>query len=242
MLTHAELAALQLAAYEYPNASGVVTPFPWDWQSTLQKACAPIAAGLRVVCKDQVIIMPGTGGDVTPAETRRQWEHNLAPWPDRLSHPLFGWVCARFYEEVEKFVLDIVPHIDATSPIYCIGHSRGAPQAAYVAGLLLSKGFTITELIQFAPPRAGGKQFAIYIESIPKTLYRNVGAAFPHADLVTDVPFDIPLVEPCCQVGRLFERTVVPLPDDTWGVFCYHHMQLYASGTFADLSVGSPIS
>lgn len=228
-----ELAALQVASYQYPDAAtGKITPFAWDWRAALQAAAAPISAGLKISNGNQVIIMPGTGGGLSFAETLRQWSLNLIPLPDKENNPILGWVCRRFYDEVDDFVNQLLVRLSPHQGIYVIGHSRGAAQATYVAGLLKAKNFNIAKLVCFAPPRSGGQQLKSHLADIPKALYRNTGP--DGHDYVTDVPLDIPLIEPCIHIADLTDIHAEPKPLDLWGPFRFHHMQLYAQG-IADL-------
>jgi hypothetical protein len=222
MLTDAQFAELQLAAYAYDGK-----PFAWDWICD-QTKFANTYAGLKIVDGVQVIVMPGTGGGVSETETQRQWFLNFSAWPQPIDHPQFGWVEAGFYDEMEPFTAVLLPHLDRTKPIAGIGHSRGAAQILIVAGLLKAQGVTIDLAVAFAPPRPGGSEFAAYIADINKTLYRTVGSEAPGHDLVTDVPF-WPAEEP----GPLTDLTVTPLPHDDWLAFRYHHIQLYCQGLTA---------
>lgn len=227
MLTDAQLAQLQLASYAYDR------PFDWDWKTDLQSAAAPIAAGLKISqYGDQVVIVPGTGAGVSELETLRQWSLNLIPLPDKENNAILGWVCRRFYDDIEKFILELIHSVDskfdAKQPTYVIGHSRGAAQATYVAGLLKAKSANLVKLVCFAPPRSGGQQLATYLADVPKTLYRNTGP--DGHDYVTDVPIDIPLIEPCIHIDKLTDIHAEPKPLDHWGPFRFHHMQLYAQG------------
>lgn len=221
MISDHDLAQLQLAAYDYPNAAGIVSPFNWTW---LCSGLTNLRAGFQTQPDgSQVVIFPGTGGGVDEDETLRQWALNFTAIPKMTPHPVFGWVEDGFYDEIDAFFPQLLPKLDPTKPIYCVGHSRGSPQASFVAGLLKDKGIDVTKLVLFASPAPAGGEFAAYMESIPKASYRTIGAVEPHKDLVTAVPF-----WPAKQLAEFTDLSVTPLPNDKWLLFCYHHMQLYA--------------
>lgn len=210
-----ELAQLQLAAYEYPDAAGVATPFPWSWKTTLNGE----PAGFVERPEGTVIIIPGT-------RDRNQWRLNFEALPETTDHPLFGKLHAGFYDGCEGFAAAVAAQ-KPKGPLYIIGHSRGAAQAPDIAALLSVRGIVVSRLVLFAPPRPGTITLSLFLAGVSKTLYRNTGP--DGHDYVTDVPFSIPMLAPYCQVGPLTDVHAEPLPNDEWGCFRFHHMQLYAA-------------
>ena len=217
-----ELAQLQLAAYQYPDASGTVTAFAWDWQAILKTR----PAGFKIVNGVVVIILPGT-------QDKEQWEDDFNALPRATNHPVFGRIHAGFWSGIEAFCDALVPALPPGMPIVVIGHSLGGAEAPLVAAQLMAMGFEIARLVCFAPPRPGMQELATYLAAVPKALYRTVGSAAPGRDLVCEVPFYVPAVAPYCHVGTLTDLWVTPFPDDPWLVFKYHHCQLYAGALAA---------
>lgn len=218
MISDRDLAALQLAAYCYPSASGVVTPFPWDWQTVLKTR----AAGYKIVGGCVVVILPGT-------QDLAQWADDFEAFPRPTDHPVFGRVHAGFWEGIEAFCAALLPELRTHAlPVIVEGHSLGAAEAPLVAAELKSLGIEIARLVCWAPPRPGMQQLADYLAAVPKVLYRTVGSEAPGHDLVTDVPVTIPGFTSYCQVGKLTDLTVTPAPYDLWLLFKYHHIELYA--------------
>jgi pimeloyl-ACP methyl ester carboxylesterase len=216
---------LQLAAYNYPNSKGIVTPFQWDWHAT---KLSDTFAGLKIVDGVQVVIMPGTGGDVGKWETLRQWILDFTALPLRTRHSI-GWVVSGFYKQMPAFVKELIPQLDKTLPIIVIGHSRGAAQACDVAMLLIVSGFTVDRVVGFACPRPGGPGFAKFLNHYTEVvLYCTKGNEWPYYDLVPYVPFNIPYFEKAVSVVQYKFLQVTPLPLSTWFLFRYHDMHLYA--------------
>src|ERR1700722_2576260 len=93
---------------------------------------------------------------------------------------------------------------------------------------------TIYRRIVFGEPRPGGAKFA----SILSTLYTNVSycnrtGPLKH-DRVTDVPFDVPVLGLNFQQPEPLQFiSAAPLPNDSWGIFSLHHIQLYVQGAVA---------
>lgn len=217
MIANRDLAQLQLAAYEYPDANGTVTPFAWDWSTTLKTK----RAGYKLAGGCLVVILPGT-------QDTAQWEDDFAAFPRWTAHPTFGPIHAGFWVGIEAFCAALVPELQKHGlPVIIEGHSLGAGEAPLVAAEIRSYGIAIDRLVCWAPPRPGMRQLADYLADVPKALYRTVGTETPGHDLVTDVPFTVPLIAPYCQVGPLTDLTVTPAPTDPWLCFRYHHMELY---------------
>lgn len=218
MISDLELAELQEAAYCYPDAHGIVTPFAWDWSATLKTK----TAGFRIVDGFVVIVLPGT-------QDPPQWEDDFKALPRSIDHPALGRVHSGFWIGIEAFVDALVPALPPGLQIIVIGHSLGAGEAPLIVAELLLRGIAVERMVCFAPPRAGMAQLAAYLSNVPKALYRNVGREAPGHDLVTDVPVYIWGIAEYCQVGPLTDLTVTPGPNDPWFLFKYHHMSLYAA-------------
>ena len=81
-------------------------------------------------------------------------------------------------------------------------------------------------VINLGEPKPGFHQLGALVASAV-TIVRSYcnGDASGH-DLVTDVPFSLPL-EPYEHLAMLTRVSAAPAPDDPWGFFRYHHVQLY---------------
>lgn len=218
------LAQIQLAAYQYPDSRGVVTPFAWDWSAQLKTK----TAGFRVLDGAVAVILPGT-------QDWAQWEDDFKALPRWTDHPVFGRVHTGFWSGVEAFCQAMAPQLPAGKPVLITGHSLGAAEAPLVAAQLMEMGVVPQGLACFAPPRPGMRQLAEFLARVPKVLYRTVGTAAPYHDLVTDVPFSIPFAADYSQCGQLTDLTASPAADDSWLLFKYHHMQLYAAALAAEV-------
>lgn len=215
MISDADLARLQLAAYEYPDAAGVVTPFAWDWQVTLKTR----PAGYKIAAGCCNIILPGT-------EDAHQWADDFDAVP--YDHPTFGRIARGFWAGIEAFCDAFKMLAQPYLPIIVAGHSLGGAEAPLVAAELMRRGVGVARIVCFAPPRCGMQRLADYLRDVPKTLYQTRGAAWPFCDYVCDLPFDVPLVWPYVQIGPLTPLLVTPPRNDPWPEDPYHHMQLYA--------------
>jgi Lipase (class 3) len=123
-----------------------------------------------------------------------------------------------------RAVLDQVNPLLGGSVVVC-GHSLGAGHSILHAGLLAAAGRYPEAVVVFGEPRAGGAKLSGILAPVPIRSYCN-GDANGH-DLVTDVPFAIPLVAPYVHPRPLLHCSASPPPDDDWGVVAYHHVQLY---------------
>ena len=88
--------------------------------------------------------------------------------------------------------------------------------------------------VVFGEPKPGESQFAAIVQRADESVsYCNRGGPRQH-DRVTDVPFTVP------ALGLNFEHPApltflrcVPPVDDAWGIFSYHHVELYETGAAA---------
>jgi hypothetical protein len=97
-----------------------------------------------------------------------------------------------------------------------------------LCGLSIVAGIVPAGRVVFGEPRPGFQELAHLLASIPESRsYRNGNfASFEH-DLITDVPVRIGPLQ-YVHPTRLIEVSALPPADDEWGIFSYHHMQLYA--------------
>lgn len=157
--------------------------------------------------------------------TVEDWLHNL----DAISVEVadLGRIHAGFYAGLEV-AWKKVKVIIGNAPLILAGHSRGAGQATILTGLAIRDGLKPLARYAFGEPRSGCGKLARLLAGTPGKSYRNGNAKQTSWDPVTDVPFDIPLIEPYQHVMALTHISMPPPPNDPWpGDLCYHHMQLY---------------
>jgi hypothetical protein len=107
------------------------------------------------------------------------------------------------------------------------GHSLGAARAAVLCGLMRADGCKALARVVFGEPLPGMTQLAGLIADIPGRSYCNGDAH--HHDVVTDVPFRIPLLNwvrasPLIHVTAEPDQPAVDLLGE---LFAYHHCPLY---------------
>lgn len=92
---------------------------------------------------------------------------------------------------------------------------------------------TAVRRVVFGEPRPGGSKLAAVLANVPGASYCNRTGSLSH-DRVTDVPFAVPLL------GLDFEHptplkfvNATPPVNDAWGLFAWHHVQLYVAGAEA---------
>jgi Lipase (class 3) len=116
----------------------------------------------------------------------------------------------------------------ARDSLFVAGHSLGAGRASILCGLAITSGLMPVGRVVFGEPRPGFQQLANVIAPIKESRsYRNGKTGSFEHDLVTDVPYSIGLYQ-YVHPTPLMDVSALPPPVDPWGVFSYHHMQLYA--------------
>ena len=145
--------------------------------------------------------------------------------PTRIGHAHAG-----FFDGMERAWSEARPML--RQPCIVTGHSLGAAHADILTALMTVDGVVPTSRVVFGEPKPGFLDLAMTIKDVPGRSYRNGDAL--HHDLVTDVPFSFPPEEyvhptpviPVCAEPKadLFDR---------WGVFAYHHIQLYQAAIAA---------
>lgn len=112
------------------------------------------------------------------------------------------------------------------------GHSLGAAEAVLYAYDRVYRGLPVDALYLFGCPQPGNAAIAAGIATIPvvRSIQNRVGPHFPDYDLVTSVPFEAGPFLDYAQ-GHPFELISEAAPEgDSWGLFRYHHSQLYKAG------------
>lgn len=148
-----------------------------------------------------------------------------------------GHVHDGFYAGMEHMWSDLRTLL--VNPCIVTGHSLGAGRAAVLAALMTVDGVPPIARVVFGEPKPGLLDLAAIIAAVPGRSYRNGDDV--HHDLVTDVPFSFPPLQ------YVHPTPIVPVcmrPEGSafaqWGVFAWHHIQLYGAA-LAALSTAAPI-
>lgn len=112
---------------------------------------------------------------------------------------------------------------ESVNPIWIVGHSLGAGRALICAGLLAAEGLLLPadQIVTFGSPRPGGQKLKNILADVPIRSYKN------RCDPITDVPFDIPYIDPYVHPRDLIQVDVAPPELDSWIQFADHHDDLY---------------
>jgi hypothetical protein len=125
-------------------------------------------------------------------------------------------------------------------PIFIGGHSLGAARAWEYVYSRLVRGLRVDGVYPLAPPNPGNKTIATVINMHQANLI--IQSVKNGRDLVPDVPVDLPLVgEEYVQPWPFTEINQPPPSNDSWGVFAWHHIELYQAGANALPKTGAAI-
>lgn len=200
---------------------------------TLIRACPPVAWdrlddgedsdqicwGVKVVDGCDVVVFRGS-------TTFEDWRRDFDAWADPFGHAKIGPVHPGFLLGLDQVLSEY--RQKAGGKLLVAGHSLGAARASIFCGLAVAAGIVPVGRVVFGEPRPGFKQLADVIDPITESRsYRNgKPGSFEH-DLVTDVPYRIGPYQ-YVHPTPLIDVSALAPPDDAWGIFGYHHMQLYA--------------
>lgn len=127
--------------------------------------------GTKLVGKRLYVVMQGT-------ENPPGWMADADILP--FAHPVLGRLHSGFWQNIPALLDQLEPDIQAlvaTIPdleIEVDGHSKGAGEAAQLAGALHAGGWNVVQVYLFACPNAGFQDFANYMQRyIPGVSYRN---------------------------------------------------------------------
>jgi len=188
-----------------------------DWDDLLwPEADDGVCVALQRVKDIDVVVFRGS-------VTLEDWVRDFFAVPHAtINHPLLGDVHAGFMLGMDAAFDHVFPLL--RSSVIVIGHSLGAGRAKLFSGLMVASGRVPMGCVVWGEPRSGCgklKQLVSVIGS--RRSYRNVGNNGLH-DYVTDVPSDPPF----CHDTPFTDHFVTPDPNDSWGMFRYHHISLYA--------------
>lgn len=182
------------------------------------EADAGVCTGLKRLDGIDLIIFRGS-------TTGTDWERDFlaVPLPSR-AHPKLGWAHPGFLIGLDTALERYRPLLRSGVKTIVAGHSLGAGRAAEFGGLLLADDPDLDlEAVLFGEPRSGCETLRHLWAGKPYRSYRNADPSGAGHDLVTDVPTD----PPYCQNRPLIDVFGAPAPTDPWGLFKYHHVQLY---------------
>lgn len=168
-------------------------------------------------------------GSITPHD----WIDDILVFPVGSIGPQktpMGEVHFGFYAGMEKVWAELKPLI--TQPTIVTGHSLGAARADILCGLMKLDGVIPVRRVVFGEPKPGLLDFAQFIGDIPAASYRNGDKM--HHDYITDVPLTMPPMQ-FVHPTPIVVVTAEPTGDlfSKYGVFAYHHIQLYDAAVTA---------
>lgn len=153
--------------------------------------------------------------------TIQDWLRDVMAVPSPYSSRRMGPVHPGFYLGLTNAWNDMQPILRPGAPIAITGHSLGAGRAFILAAIMVDEGIVApASIVTFGSPKPGFAPLGELLSNIPARSYRN------KHDAVTTLPFAFP---PLDYVHPVVPIDVVesPLPGDSWGMFAFHHMELY---------------
>lgn len=118
-----------------------------------------------------------------------------------------------------------------TCPVFIAGHSLGAAEATLYAYDRIERGLRVDGVYTFGSPRPGNSGLGSVLAKVPLwRSIRNDGGRFPHYDLITAVPFDVEHLLDYAQPAPFESVAAMPVANDPWLMFGWHHSQLYQRG------------
>jgi Lipase (class 3) len=208
----ADLASLNGAIYAYAGAPVVA----WDHYDDGKDD--GVCWALKRLDGYDVAVMRGS-------DSPWDWIKDFTAVPIKTA---VGTVHAGFHFGTDKVASEI--RALARQPIIVTGHSLGAAEASNVTAYLIINGAPPVKRVAFGEPRPGFDDHAAIVAKAPGFSYCNgLGS---HVDMVTEVPFRLPNF-PFGRGSPLIAVSDPPPPNDEWGVFSFHHIQLYMVATAA---------
>lgn len=159
-------------------------------------------------------------GSTTPHD----WLDDFAAAPIQTR---VGTVHAGFHDGLEHMWGDLRRLLEVDRPVIVTGHSLGAARASILTALMLADGVVPARRVVFGEPKPGFDDHTRLVAGAPGFSYCN--GAHDHDDLVCEVPFTLPPLFRFTRASPLIAISNAPAPNDRWGIFAFHHMQLYAA-------------
>lgn len=173
-----------------------------------------VCCALRRLGDDDMVVFRGSA-------TVEDWARDFFAVPHEFAaHPQIGDVHAGFMLGMDETFAKLTPLLRES--VHVTGHSLGAARASLFCGLLCATGKPPAARVVFGEPRPGCGALASILGAVRESRsYRNAGGG--RHDLVTDVPTDPPFCHPTPPIDIF----APPPVGDPWGIFGYHHIQLY---------------
>ena len=213
-ITDKDVADLCAGIYAYPSLPAVTWDRFDDGEDSDQ-----ICWGVKVVDGCDVLVFRGS-------TNFEDWRRDFDAWAKPFGHSKIGPVHPGFLLGLDQVLHEYLQN--ASGKLLVAGHSLGAGRASILCGLAVVAGIVPVGRVVFGEPRPGFQQLADVIAPIKESRsYRNGKPGTFEHDFVADVPYRIGLLQ-YVHPTPLMDISAPPLPDDEWGIFGYHHMQLYA--------------
>lgn len=178
-----------------------------------------VCVGLRRRGDDDLVVFRGS-------TTIEDWARDFLALPHACArHPQLGDVHAGFMLGMDDAFARLLPLL--RSSVRVTGHSLGAARATLFCGLLAAAGRPPVARVVFGEPRSGCASLTTILAGVRGRSYRSAGAG--RHDLITDVPTEPPF----SRVSPPTDIFAAPPPGDPWGIFAYHHIQLYQAALAA---------
>lgn len=205
-VTELEACGLCLSIY-------TANPNPADWNFLCTKEFGFV--GVKRIRDTDVVVERGSFDPL-------DWYRDLSALAEPV--PGIGFVHSGFVSGVLERYDEIIAVLGPR--VVVVGHSLGAAEAALFAGLRTAAGHPPEHVYLYGCPRPGMQKLCDVLAPVPITSRKNL------TDPVTDVPLDIPLLDPFVHVRPQIEMAEQPAPGDN-GFFREHHMNLYFAGVKA---------
>src|SRR5208337_1832770 len=202
-------ALFSMAIYDYEGFEKVT----WDYLETTNPLS--IYWAIKEINDIQYVVFRGSATFLDWIRDFMTFGDPFYPSPFGLVHPGFHIGTPEVYQQLKPMLI---------KPFVICGHSKGAGEADnIVASACLDDNPPLMRCV-FGEPRPGDKKFGQIMRNVASFSFLNEDL---HGnDEITNVPW---YIWPECfeHPSPLFFVSEPPAPNDDWGPFAYHHMQLY---------------
>lgn len=209
----ADIISIILDLYTYPDRP----PAKWDYLD--EGLDDGVCWAVKRVDDFDIVVFRGS-------TTLEDWRRDFQAMANAFDTSVLGPVHPGFLRGMSHVWSDLKPllRVDA-KPVVC-GHSLGAARASIMAALMIVDNRPPVARVVFGEPRPGFAKLASIVSKVPGRSYRNKGP-YRRRDIVTDVPFNIGY-QAYVHPTPLIDVYAPPLPSDKWGLFAWHHIELYS--------------
>lgn len=210
MITHKSLAQLCIDIYDNSK---------WSTNFKYVIIIDGVCYGLVIVDDVYIIVFRGSKDLI-------DWRRDL----DTFAKPILcaiGLVHPGFYRGLPNVWDSIKAKIPKDTKWGITAHSLGAAHAAGLTALAILDGRSPDFVVKFGEPKFGFQKFVDFIKPVNTISYRN-GDEYHH-DLITDVPYAVPALGLDYVRSTPFTVITAPSPKSDYGVFSWHHIDLYHS-------------